>query len=191
VPPRSDEPSRPWQTLSAERPVVTNWFAVRRDQVRTHAGDEITYTYVEHPGAIFIVPVTPHGEILLVRQYRYPVRAWCWETPAGSVQPGEEGAGAAARELREEIGGVAAEIKFIAAFYGATGMSTERAEVYLATNVELGESQPERTELLRVVPVALDEALRMAHAGEISDGQSALALLLCEPHLSTAQEPAT
>ena len=86
MPPRSDEPSRPWQTLSAERPVVTNWFAVRRDQVRTHTGDEISYTYVEHPGAIFIVPVTPHGEILLVRQFRYSVRAWCWETPAGSVQ---------------------------------------------------------------------------------------------------------
>jgi len=180
------EPPEPWQTLSAERPLVTPWYSIRRDRVRTHTDDAISYTYVDHPGAVFVVPVTLDGDVLLIRQYRYPVREWCWEVPAGGIETPEDGAAAAARELAEELGAVSFHLRPVAAFYASNGMSNARSQVYLATQVEVGQSRCEPTELLRVVAVPQEEALRMARAGEITDGQSALALLLCERYLAAA-----
>lgn len=177
------EPPEPWQTLSAERPLVTAWYSIRQDRVRTHTGDEISYTYIDHPGAVYVVPLTVDGYMLLIRQYRYPVREWCWEVPAGSIEVTENGAAAAARELAEELGGVSEHIRLVATFYVSNGISNQRSEIYLATEVELEQSKREPTELLRVVAVPQHEALRMARTGEITDGPSALALLLCEPYL--------
>ncbi|HEX6817730.1 MAG TPA: NUDIX hydrolase [Ktedonobacterales bacterium] len=162
---------------------MTSWYSVRRDSVQTHTGEQISYTYVEHPGAVYVVPVTGEGVVLLIRQYRYPVHDWLWEVPSGGIEVGEDGATAAARELAEEVGATSPEIQPVAAFYTSAGISNERSEVYLATQVTLGQSHREATELLRVVPLPLDVALRMAHAGEMTDAQSALALLLCEPYL--------
>jgi ADP-ribose pyrophosphatase len=172
-----------WHTLSTERSLVTPWYAIRRDRVRTHLGDEITYTYVDHPGAVYIVPVTADSDIVLIQQYRYPVRAWCWEVPAGGLEVGEEPAAAAARELSEELGAVNYHLESVAAFFASNGISNERSHVYLATQVEVGQRRLEPTELLRFVRIPQAEALRMARAGEITDGQSALALMLCEPYL--------
>ncbi len=183
MPRHDDEIAAPWQTVSSELPLVTRWYAMRRDRVRTHTGEEITYTYMDHPGAIYVVPVTAGGDILMLRQYRYPVRDWCWEVPAGGIEAAEDGVSAAARELAEELGGIAQHIWPVAAFYASNGISNERSEVYLARDVEVGSSRPEMTELLHVVAVPQDEAVRMARAGEVTDGQSALALLLCEPYL--------
>jgi ADP-ribose pyrophosphatase len=173
----------PWQALSSELPLVNPWYSIRRDRVRTHLGDEITYTYIDHPGAVYIVPVTSDGDIVLIEQYRYPVHAWCWEVPAGGIEAGEEPAAAAARELTEEVGAVEYRLEPVATFYANNGISNERAHVYLAKQVDIGQRRLEPTELLHVVMVPHDEALRMARAGEITDGQSALALMLCERHL--------
>ncbi len=87
------------------------------------------------------------------------------------------------RELEEEIGGRAAELRFVGRFYTSNGISNEVAYVYLATGVEIGEPHREPTELIEIRPVPAAEAVRMAREGEISDGPSALALLWCEPLL--------
>ena len=178
-----DEPPNPWITLSSEPAFTTPWLVIRQDRVRTHAGDEITYSYLDHQGAVTVVPVTGNGNIVLLRQYRYTVRAWGWETPAGSIDGDEGGMAAATRELAEEIGGTATALRHIAAFNVSNGISNQRMAVYLATGVTLGETNHEDTELMRVVSLPRAEVLRMAHAGEIRDGISALALLLAEPYL--------
>ena len=82
-----------------------------------------------------------------------------------------------------EIGGTAADLRPIDQFYTFNGISNEVAYVYLATGVELGEACREPTELMELRLVPVDEAVRMAREGEISDGPSALALLWCEPAL--------
>jgi ADP-ribose pyrophosphatase len=178
------EPEHPWTTLSSERPYVTRWLAVRRDQVRTHTGDEITYSCIERPDCVAVVAVTTEGELLLLRQYRYPIGGvWCWEIPMGAIEVGEEPEATVARELLEEAGGIAATLHYIAAFYTATGSLTQQCIVYLAEGVTRQANDPEPTELLYVAPRPVAEALRMAQAGEITDGMSALALLLCAPYL--------
>ena len=106
------------------------------------------------------------------------------EVPAGGLSPGLTPEEVAHRELLEEVGGEAAELRFVGQFYTSNGISNEVAYVYLATGVELGETQREPTELMEVRLVPVEEALRMAREGEITDGPTALALLWCEPLLT-------
>lgn len=178
-----DEPEQPWTTLASERPYETPWLAIRRDTVRTHTGAEVTYSYMERPDCVAIVAVTTAGEILLLRQYRYPVRDWCWEVPMGGVEDDEAPERAVARELAEEAGGQGGSLRYIATFYTANGAVRQRCMVYLAEGVERRPTDHESTELIHVTPLPVAEALRMAQAGEITDGLSALSLLLCAPYL--------
>jgi ADP-ribose pyrophosphatase len=172
-----------WQTLGSRRLWESRWYNLRQDTVRTASGHEFTYTVVDHPGAVWVVPVTDDNLVVLVWNYRYPVDDWCYEVPAGGLSPGLAPKEVARRELLEEVGGTAAELRHVGQFYTSNGISNEIAYVYLATGVELGEAHREPTELMEVRLVPVAEALRMAREGQISDGPSALALLWCEPLL--------
>ena len=108
---------------------------------------------------------------------------WCYEVPAGGLSPGLAPEAVARRELLEEVGGTASELRHVGQFYTSNGISNEVAHVYLARGVELGDDHREPTELMDVQLVPTEEALRMAREGEITDGPSALALLWCEPFL--------
>jgi ADP-ribose pyrophosphatase len=174
---------RPYTTLSRRYLWQSRWYNVRQDQLRAANGREFAYTVIEKPGAVWVVPVTANGAMALIDQYRHAIDGWCLEVPAGNVEPGTDPQAMAARELREEIGGVAARIVRVTEFYTMNGIGDEIAQVYLALGVTLGEPEREATEQieLRIVPVA--EALRMARTGAIKDGPSALAILLCESAL--------
>lgn len=174
------EMKQPWKTLKSTRLIETKWMAVREDEVITHKGEVITYTLVEHPGAVFIVPVTPEGELILLHQYRYTVGEWCWEVPAGGMYESRDHKTIAAKELDEEVGGSHGDLTYVGSFYLSNGLSNERGHVYLATDVIPGDTNLEGTELLETHRYGVDEAMRMARTGEISDGPSALALLMCE-----------
>ena len=173
-----------WETLDSKYLWKSHWYNLRQDRLRSPEGRKFTYTLVDHPGAAWVVPVTTEGQVALIWQYRYPVDAWCYEVPAGGLSQDLTPEEAARRELLEEIGGTAADLRYAGQFYTSNGISNEVAYVYLATGVELGKPHREPTELMEVRLVPVDEALRMAREGEISDGPSALALLWCEPLLS-------
>jgi 8-oxo-dGTP pyrophosphatase MutT (NUDIX family) len=104
--------------------------------------------------------------------------------PAGGLSKDLSPEEVAQHELLEEVGGTATELRYVGQFYTSNGICNEVAYVFLATGVELGEAQPEPTELMEMQLVPVEEALRMAREGEITDGPSALALLWCEPLLT-------
>jgi 8-oxo-dGTP pyrophosphatase MutT (NUDIX family) len=172
-----------YETLSSHYLWTSRWYNLRQDEIVTPDGSHGTYTVVEHPGAVWVVPVTTDGLVILEWQYRYTVQDWCWEVPAGGLLPDVPAEEMAARELREEIGGTTGQLEHIAWFYTMNGIGTEVAHVYLARDVELGEPARESTEVMEIRAVPIAEALRMAREGEITDGPSALALLLCEREL--------
>ncbi len=174
---------RPFRTLSSRVAWACPWYQVRQDVIRLPDGSEGVYNVVEHPGAVWVVPVTAEGEVVLLYAYRYTVDDWCWEVPAGSLKAGQLPEEAARAELAEEIGGEAAEWRYIGPFYGSNGISNELGHIYLARGVTLGQPQHEAAEVIEIHRVPVAEALRMAQANEISDGPSALALLLCAPYL--------
>ncbi len=172
----------PWQTLSTRYLKRSPWRNVRVDRVRLHTGSEIEYTYLETPPAVFVVPLLGDGRVVLIRQYRHPVRDWVWEVPAGSIGD-ESPEETARRELREEIGGTCAELVPLGWFYSSSAHLTLKSYPFLAVGVELGASRLEETELLQVVPTPADEVLRRVRAGAFGGGQSALSLLLAEPRI--------
>ncbi len=172
----------PWEVLDSEYLLRSPWRDVRRDQVRLHTGDEVTYTYLEAPEAAFAVPLTTDGKIVVVRQYRHPPRAWVWEVVGGGV--GEDGLVATARrELLEEIGGRCRELVLLGSFYALAGAVSSRHHAFLALDVELGETHHEPMELLEIVLLDPDEAFDRARDGRIDESQSALALLMAEPRV--------
>lgn len=178
----------PYSTLSSRIIWQSKWYNLRQDQIRTPDGSTCSYTVVEHPGAVWVVPVTESGEVVLEWQYRYAVRDWCWEVPAGGVLPGVSVDETARRELAGEIGGVPSQLRYIGWFYTMNGIGTEVAHVFLATGVMLRQPNREPTEIMELRRVPVGEAMRMARAGEISDGPSALALLLCEKYLQAGED---
>ena len=169
-----------WERLDSKYLWKSHWYNLRQDRLRTPKGREFTYTLVEHPGAVWIVPVTVEEQVALIRQYRYTVDDWCYEVPAGGLSDDSTPEETARRELMEEIGGTAADLRCVGQFYTSNGISNEVAYVYLAIDVELGEASREPTELMEIRLVPAEEAVRMAREGKISDGPSALALLWCE-----------
>ena len=175
-----------WQRLETSRPYQSRWHNLRRDEVRLPTGEEITYTYQEHPGFVAVVPVTTDGQVVMIRSYRYTVDDWCWELPAGGLgdKPGVPLVEVAQQELAEETGGISQVIEEVGWFYTMNGTSSARCTVFLARGVVLsGLPQLESTEHSEVHLVPLAQALQMARDGRITDGDSALALLRCEAHL--------
>jgi len=156
------------------------WRAVVEDRLLRGDGRSTRYAYLAVPRAVFVVPATDDGEIVLVRQYRHPVRDWTLEVPAGSVEDGETALEAAARELAEEVGGRARAWRHLTTFYSSSAHLSLRSDVFLATGVELAAPAPGDDEDVRLPTAA---AVARARAGGFAEGQTALALLLAAPHL--------
>jgi ADP-ribose pyrophosphatase len=156
---------------------------VRQDQIILPNGQPGVYNVIIKPAAVWIIPVTTEGQIALIYTYRYTVDDWCWEIPAGSIKPGETPQDAAATELREEVGGAAAAWHYMHRFYAANGICDEVGHIFLATGVTLSHPEHEPAEVIQVHTKPIAEVLEMARSGQISDGPSALGLLLAESKL--------
>jgi ADP-ribose pyrophosphatase len=129
------------------------------------------------------VPLTTTGEIVLIHNYRYPLKTWVWELPSGAIAAGESPLEAAQRELLEEAGGTAVDWHLLTRLSTMDGIGTEHANLFLAKGVVLGETAHEAAEVMTVHHFPAAEVIRMARAGEMNDMASVLALLLAESDL--------
>lgn len=173
----------PITVVSSMTAWTSTWYQVRQDKIILPDGSPGVFNVVEHPGAAWIIPVTKMGEVVLVRHYRYTVDDWCWEIPAGGIKDGLSLEETALAELKEEVGGTASAIQYVGQFYTSNGISNEVAHIYFATGVQIGEPDHEPAEVMEIHAIPIEKVLRMARENEISDGPSALALLLCEAKL--------
>ncbi len=167
---------------SSELVAGSPWRLMLRDRLRGPAGDT-EYGYLAVPRAVFVAAVTPEDDLLLVRQYRHPVRDWTLEVPAGSVADGETPLEAARRELREETGGAAEEWHHLSTFFSSSAHLSLRSDAFLARGVELAEAAPEEGEALTLVRMRFAEAVARARAGGFAEGQTALTILLAATRL--------
>jgi uncharacterized protein len=169
---------------SSELLVASPWRTAVKDSLVTASGAETSYAYLACPRAVFVVPVTDDGELVLVRQYRHPVRDWTLEVPAGTVDEGETPREAAERELEEEAGGRARSWAHLSTFYSSSAHISLRSDAFLATGVTLHASKRDRGEEISVVRLPVAEAIRRARAGGFLEGQTALAILLAAERLA-------
>jgi ADP-ribose diphosphatase len=153
---------------------------VRRDHVRLPSGHTSTREYIVHPGAAVILPLFENGDVLLERQYRYPLRRDFIEVPAGKLDPAEDPEACARRELREETGYHASEMRFLFDFYPAIGYSTEVLYFYLAQGLtHIGHAR-DHDEFLEILRVPFDDAMMMIRHGEICETKTVTALFWWE-----------
>jgi ADP-ribose pyrophosphatase len=137
------------------------------------------YDVVRHAGAAGVLPVTPDGDVLLVSQFRPPIRGSLVEIPAGLLDvEGEDALACAARELLEETGYRHRSIEFLGGVYTTAGFSNEYVHLFWART----EAEPDRApeEGIELVRRPLVEMTMAARAGRIRDAKTALALLLAE-----------
>ncbi len=173
-----------WKVLESGVPYENPWIRLRSDRLKAPGRGEFPYTYVQHPGGVLVVPRTDSGDLLLIRQYRYPVDQWCLEVPAGGMHGESDAAVVARKELREEVGASCRELRQVGRFFVSNSLMDEVCRVFLALGCR--RDQPQRLEVpefIEVVATPLEEALEMARDGRVQDGKSALALLMAEKAL--------
>ena len=154
---------------------------VRLDRVRLPDASEATREYVKHQGAVVVIPVLDSGELVLERQFRYPLGRSLIEFPAGKIDPGEVVENTARRELLEETGFVATEWRHLGVMHPCVGYSDERIEIFLAQGlVQQGGQSLDHGEFIDVLELTLEEAMAAVRAGEITDAKTITALFWAE-----------
>lgn len=152
---------------------------VHRDEVELPNGHKSVREWIQHPGASAIIPLLPDNQIILVKQYRYPVGQVVLEVPAGKLDKvGEDPIECAKRELSEETGYTAGKFWKLTTIATTVGFTNEYIHLYAATDLTPGKIHTDPDEFINVVKVPLTAALQMVESGKIFDAKSVVSILL-------------
>ncbi len=165
------------QKLNSEKLYSGRIINLFNDEIMLPNGNTAFREYVKHPGGICVVPVTENGEVLLVRQYRYPYAEEIIEIPAGKRDVGEDPLEGGKRELKEELGVTAEKFIFLGEFYPTPGYTDERLYMFAATGLTFGKSCPDQDEFVAPEKYSLDVLVEKIIKGEIKDGKTQAAVL--------------
>lgn len=149
---------------------------VRCDDARLPDGKPCKREVVDHAGGASVLYVR-EGKVLLVRQFRYPYMEETLEIPAGKLNPGEDPARTAARELAEETGWQPASVEHMFTIYPTPGYSAEKIYIYRAHGVREGQVHPDEDEFVTAAFYPIDEVLSMIEKGEIKDAKTIIAVM--------------
>ncbi|MGB2869535.1 MAG: NUDIX hydrolase [Bacteroidota bacterium] len=172
--------------LRSEKLYAGKVFNLLVDHVEYPSGNHGVREVADHPGGAVALPLMKDGTTLLVRQFRYPMKQYLYELPAGKLNPGEDPKDCAARELEEETGYVAGKMEKLTSIYTTPGFCNEMLHLYLATDLRKSErgQQLEEGELsLTVESVPFEKVIAMIESGEIIDSKTICAVLLAERRL--------
>jgi len=150
---------------------------VRKDTVELPNGKTSVREYIEHPGAVALVPYLDSGDILLLNQFRYPVGKVFIELPAGKIDPGETPEQTGLRELEEETGYKASELKHLTTIHPCIGYSDEVIYIYEAFGLTEGVKNTDDEEFTETFSLSLDKAVDKIRSGEITDVKTMIGLL--------------
>jgi len=148
------------------------------DTVTLPNGFTVDLEIVRHPGAAAVVPLKDNGTIVLIKQFRHAAGGFIYEIPAGKLHVGEDPMHCAARELEEEIGYVAGRLELLTSILTAPGFTDEVIHIYKATGLTAGRQQLDRDEVLEVLEISFEEAIKMIKAGTIRDAKTIVGLQL-------------
>jgi len=152
-------------------------FRLARETWQTPDG-VIERPVIHHPGAVAIIAQPVPGRLLLVRQFRYPIRRWTLEIPAGTRVPGESPEVTAHRELREEAGQTCMRLHELMRLFPAVGVSDEELIIYRAHGLAPCPAAPELGELVSPELIEVSDLSSHIAAGMICDAKTLLALSL-------------
>jgi len=167
-------------------------FDLHPDAEKLHAGVRVNLLATERPrtsggtqrreiaevaDAVVILPLLDDQRVVLIQNERFAVKQTLWELPAGTLEPGEDPAACAARELAEETGYEAQRVERLTSFYPSPGFCTEKLHAYRATGLRHVGQSLEETERITAHVMPIEEACAMVRDGRIEDGKTIAALL--------------
>jgi ADP-ribose pyrophosphatase len=170
--------------VRSEEILKGHFLQVRRDTVTLPDGKPTTREYVVHSGAVMIVAQLDDGQIVLERQYRYPLHAVMIEFPAGKLDAGESPLACAQRELQEETGYTAREWARAGVLHPVISYSTEFIDIWFARRLTLGERKLDAGEFLDVFTATPAELLNWCGNGRVSDAKTLTGMLWLQNVLS-------
>ena len=165
------------KTLNSKQLLQTKVIDVRQDTVELVNGNESTRIVVEHPGGVVIVAQKSVDTILMVNQYRYPVKETSVELPAGRLEKGEDPLYAAQRELEEETGFRAKIWKSLGFINTTPGFCDERLYLYFATDLEFVGEHPDADEIIQAQEYKIDDIFKMIKNCQINDSKTICGLM--------------
>lgn len=167
---RGPGPLKPWRRVETERLQRCRVFDLDRVRYAPPDGRDPRDTYVvDAPDWINVVPMTPDGRVVFVRQFRFGIDAMTLEIPGGMCDAGEDPRAAAVRELREETGYHSDELIDLGWVHPNPAIQTNRCHTFLARNaVRAGDPAPEGDEAFELVTVPRGEVADLIRDGAIT-----------------------
>ncbi|NLU52883.1 MAG: NUDIX hydrolase [Clostridiaceae bacterium] len=172
------------KTIGTELVYEGSIINVERLTVELPNGRIATRDVVRNPGASVIVPITDDGEIVMVEQFRKPTEKTFIEVPAGKLDEGEDPKVCAERELKEETGYTAKELKKILTLNPAPAFADEVLHIFLATGLTKGEAHPDEDEFISARTYKIEEVLNMIDEGKITDSKTVASVLFAVRYLN-------
>jgi ADP-ribose pyrophosphatase len=172
--------------LRSEQVLKGDFLDVRRDTVRLPDGSEASREYVIHPGAVMIVAQLDDGQLVLERQFRYPVQSVMIEFPAGKLDAGESSLACARRELLEETGYTAREWAKAGVLHPVISYSTEFIDIWFARGLTLNQRKLDDGEFLDVFTASPAALLEMSRTGQLTDAKTLTGILWLQNVMSGA-----
>lgn len=149
------------------------------DTVRLPNGKKATREFLDHPGAVGVVPFLDRQTVVMVRQYRHPVSEVTLELPAGKLDPGESILTCVKRELREETGYTARKIQPLLRYWPTPAFADEVLHLYVAEGLKKGVMNTDEDEFLECVTMPFRKAVDLVRRGKIKDSKTVVGLLSC------------
>jgi len=166
--------------IDSTRAYQGSFLGVDQVEVELPNGRRTVHDVVRHPGAVAIIALDDQGRVLLVHQYRTALERVTLEIPAGKLDPGEEALDCARRELAEETGYSARNLRYLAPIAVAVGYSDEIIHLFMATGLEPGDAQPDDDEFVASTWMPLEDLIDEVLDGKIEDSKTVIAALLCD-----------
>lgn len=163
--------------LSSECVYNGKIMTVCRDEVELLTGKKSFREVVHHSGGVVILALKDENTVLMVKQFRYPLKQALLELPAGKLEPDENPDSAAKRELEEETGYKAQNWKSLGYIFTSAGYSTEKLYLYLASELEFVGEHPDEGEILKTFELNINDIYKMIETGELNDAKTLCAIL--------------
>lgn len=168
-----------WKTIESKKKVDFPLFKVFEDIVILPNGEKLDYYRVEKIPVVTILPILS-GKIVMVKQYRYPIKSFSLELPAGHVWPNETPENCAKRELNEETGYTAGKIEKILSYHPSTEYSDQIYHVFIAKNLKDGKANREKHEIIDVELLDANSVIEKIMDGAITDGRTITTVFLAK-----------
>jgi ADP-ribose pyrophosphatase len=161
-----------------------SFLTLKCDTVLLPDGKHATREYVQHPGAVMVIPLFDDGRVLMESQFRYPIGKVMAEYPAGKLDPNEGALACARRELLEETGYTAREYVYLTRIHPIISYSTEFIDIFLARGLTAGERKLDEGEFLELFTASLADVAEWIRTGKITDVKTIVGTFWLEKVLS-------